>query len=268
MSDGSIIAAARDGVVTAFTSDLEPIWTVRVGKELLSSPVINTREHSLAISANDTTVVLDTRTGEVLFRWSAGNGYNNSSPTLGPDGVWRITNWGGFAVAIGPAGQELWRTHLGSEGFWSSPTLGPKGELFTAGTRDRAAVGLSPEGRLLWRTKLGRPVHKFLTQNLSGQIFIPNQAVLEALDPRSGESQRPLPLDAKETVYTSIAVSQDGVAYFGTSSRKLRAVDGRHVLWSVPTVAPMEAPPVLIGTHRGRPRLVAADAGGNVICVE
>jgi outer membrane protein assembly factor BamB len=266
-NSGLIIVPSRDGMVTAYTQDLTSVWVTSLGKELLSSPAIDRRTGTLVVSASDVTVGLDTATGAVRFRWSAGNSRNNSTPTIAPDGNVRITNWGGFAVSLDPSGNEVWRARLGAEGFWSSPTLGPRGEMYTAGATDRVVVALSPQGRELWRQKIARRVSRFMAQLPSGGLLVPNQPLLQPLDPARGIPGKSAAI-AGGSGSTTPAVSRDGVVFMGTSNAKLVAVDGDRTLWSVSLPSPMEGAPIVAAAADGRSRVVAVDISGNVVCVE
>ena len=263
---GLVIVPTRDGRVTAYNPDLTQVWVTSVGKELLSSPVLDRRTGTLVVSASDVTVGIDVATGAFRFRWSAGNTRNNSTPTVGPDGNVRITNWAGFAVSLDPAGNEVWRTQLGGHGFWSSPTLGPRGELYTAGARDRVVVALSPSGKQRWRTAIPAPVARFMAQLPSGALVVPNQPTLHLLDPDRGGLLPGGILPGRGA--TTAAVSHDGVAFMGTSNGSLVAVDGSRILWTATLPSPMEGAPILIAAPDGTPRVVGVDISGNVVCVE
>lgn len=264
---GLIIIPTRDGKITAYTKDLTPVWVTSVGKELLSSPVIDRRSGMVVVSARDVTVGVDIATGAVRFRWSAGNDRNNSTPTIAPDGNIRITNWGGFAVSLDPAGTEVWRATLGREGFWSSPTLGTRGELYTAGTRDRQVVAISPAGRPMWRARIGSGVSSFMAQTPAGALIVPNQANVLTLDPGTGAVIASTPIAAARGS-TTPAVSRDGIVYFGTSNSHLHAYRGSKALWTLRLPGPLQGAPILVAPVSGRGRIVAADISGNIVVVE
>ncbi|MEL6179374.1 MAG: PQQ-binding-like beta-propeller repeat protein, partial [Myxococcota bacterium] len=170
--DGEVYISTRNGDLIAFETDGRERWRHQTQLEILSSPLVDVPSGRVIFSARDRTIGLDLKTGKLAFEFDAQNSANNSSPTLGPDGLIRITNWGGFAAAIAGSGELVWKIPIGRSGFWASPTLGAFGTLYTA-SQNGDIIALSPNGRILWHTQAPGAVENFLGLSPDGHLVVP-----------------------------------------------------------------------------------------------
>jgi outer membrane protein assembly factor BamB len=266
LRDGAALLATRDGEVWLLGPDGRWRWRQALGREILSSPALDEAGGRAYLSAGDETVALSLADGRVLFRVSAGNGANNSSPALGPDGLVRVVNWQGLALAISGGGVEVWRVQLAvQDGFMTSPTLGPDGSLYASGGLG-ILFALGADGRLRWTRALDQPVDAFLGQLPDGRVLVPGQRALVAVHTHGVESWR---CDLQgERATSSPAISSDGVVFVGTGEGRIWAISARgEPLWRFHLGERVQAAPILIHTATAQPRLLIADLGGAVACL-
>lgn len=263
---GAAVLATLDGEVLLLEPGGGVRWRTTIGQELLSSPALDEASGRVYLSTGDQTVALGLAHGELLFRYSMGNGANNSSPALGGDGLVRVTNWRGLAAAISGSGAEAWRITLApGSGFLASPTLGPQGQMYTAG-RLGALFALDPQGRPLWSLPLGQSVDAFLGLLPSGEVVVPGGRELMAVRPDGTFAwRRPL---LGERATSSPLISRDGVIFLGTDRGNLWAVDDKgEVLWRHATGEAVQSTPILVTPPVGGTRLLVGNRSGLVSCL-
>ncbi|MBH25667.1 MAG: hypothetical protein CMH57_14690 [Myxococcales bacterium] len=266
--DGSVYISTLGGDLIAFEPDGRERWRHKAGREILSSPLVDEPSGRVIFSAEDRTLGLDLRTGRLVFEYDARNGRNNSSPTLGPDGLIRITNWGGFAAAIAGSGDQVWKTPIGQHGFWASPTLGAFGTLYTAG-RDGTIVALSPQGRILWHAQAPGNVSTFLGLTTYGHLIVPVAGHGVVTVSPGGVISWQLLLPGRR-LSSTLSVTRDDTLYFSTYDGIIGAarIGEEELLWSVGTGEQMNSGPIIAPPTRGVARLYVGSRSGRVYCVE
>lgn len=275
--DGNLYVASFSGRVVSLDRDGRRRWSVPVGDDLYSSPVIDERARRVIISARDRTMAFSMDSGELLFDFSSNNSQNNSSPVLGPDGLVRLINWEGVAMALDARGEVRWRVDLGASGFWSSPSLGSFGTLYTAG-ESRRLLAISPAGRVLWFHPLqGLVRNGFIALSPTGQILVPTMRGVEAVSP-DGSLAWLHRLPANDQLQASLAISRDGDVLFGTVTGQVFALNAQgQERWRL-APRPSEMSPasgavfhsavVIAAPVAGRPRAYLGSMSGDVYCLE
>ncbi len=153
-ADEQRVYVADGGILTAFSSDGVPLWSLPTGALFKTRPVPDSSRgmvyvstvagHVLAISSADGTI-----------QWSYPlNGWAMSSPAPAGDFVVFGANDGRIRAVHANSGQLLWATPVGGA-VWSQPLIAqnPSGEqrIVLAGTRDDSIVALNlTDGALLW----------------------------------------------------------------------------------------------------------------------
>lgn len=276
-SDGNLYAASYNGRVVSLDPEGQRRWSVNVGEDLYSSPVVDEHGRRVIISARDKTLGFSLDTGDRVFTFSAGNSQNNSSPVLGPDGLVRLVNWEGVAMALDAHGGVQWRVDLGASGFWSSPSLGSFGTLYTAG-ESRRLLAISPAGRVLWFHQLRGVVRNgFIALSPGGQVLVPTVRGVEAVNP-DGTLAWLHRLPPNDQLQASLAVSREGDVLFGTVAGNIVALDAQgQERWRVAPRgadrvkgggAVFHSAVVIAAPVRGRPRAYLGSMYGDVYCLE
>ena len=267
-SHGNIYTATREGRVAAHNDEGELIWAREMGRDILSSPLVDEAGEQLILSIEDRTVSIDLSTGRLRFVYIVGNKLNNSSPSLGPDGLVRVVNWGGEAVSISGTGRRVWSVDLGSGGFWAAPTLGSFGTLYTAGASG-FAVAISPGGRIVWQYKMDEfeSVSGFLALTPEGRLLVPVTRSVIALSPK-GERVWIHGL-GEDSLRTSLSVSKEGHILFGTERGAVRSLDKEGQLnWSTQLArTTFNSSVVIAAPVMGVPRAYLGSLDGHVFCL-
>ncbi len=264
---GDLYAADRSGAVYRFDPSGARRWQVEVGGELVSSPLLDEASGLLYISAADRTLALRAATGEIVFELDMQNDHYNSSPTLGPDGLVRFTNWDGWYVALHPTGERQALRRIFRTGKTSTPTVDSFGVSFLAADSGEV-MALSRRGLPIWAVRLGGPVLSFLALLPDGRLLVPvtGQGV-QAIWPHGRLSWAWLAPGVRFT--PTLAVDHLGQTYLSTSQGAVVALDPDGVeRWSLNTRLPLASGPVLLPPARGWPRALVGASDGSVVCVE
>lgn len=264
---GDLYAADRSGTVYRFDPSGARRWQVEIGGELVSSPLLDEASGMLYISAADRTLGLRADTGAIVFALDMRNEHYNSSPTLGPDGLVRFSNWDGWFVAVQPTGERQILRRIFRRGKASTPTVDSFGVSFLAADSGEV-MALSRRGLPIWSVRLGGPVLSFLALLPDGRLLVPVTGQgLQAIWPAGRLSWAWLEPGVRFT--PTLAVDHLGQTYLSTSQGAVVALDPEGVArWALDTRLPLTSGPVLLPPSRGWPRALVGASDGSVVCVE
>ena len=223
---------SRDGIVYALDaiSGAER-WRVKLD-DWMTSPVVS--DGVVYVGANRSepresrAYALSAITGEVLWRFEAGNeGHFNSPPVVDGDAVFIVSYYGRVFALDAASGEERWRSYAPNF-VWHSPAV-RDGVVYVSGEHGYVTAFDAATGRELWQ---------FQTRYAASPS--PEQGKLA-----SGLSSIP-----QSTENLSGPVVVDGIVYVGSSFRSviaLNAATGKQ-LWRYQTRGEMHSfPPTLIG---------------------
>lgn len=162
-------------------------------------------------------------------------------------------------------GTKRWTAALGDR-VYSAPLVHDDGTLYV-GSDAKKLVALSPEGAVLWRLEVEGEAD-------SGAVFGKDGTILFAAGPFVHSVRRGGDLAwryaAKGKVYTSPAVTEDGLVVFGSQDHHVHAVNSAGALaWAVDLGADVDGAAVIgddgaifVGTDKGE--VVRLDGHGKI----
>jgi outer membrane protein assembly factor BamB len=208
-------------------ANLKVLWKYEAGEVIDSSAAIANGVVYVGVG-NGELIALDLANGTLRWKYSTKNLIGESSPAVGPDGVY-IGDLAGMVHAVAKGdGKPLWTFKTGGE-IKSSPVLVK--ELVLIGSYDGHLYALeSRTGKLRWKTVTEGPVHA--TPAVQGDlVFIAGcDEKFRAIRISDGKQEYQIDSGA----YTGASPVLDGDrAYFGTFNYEVMALDlkGRTVAW-------------------------------------
>ncbi|MDP2872353.1 MAG: PQQ-binding-like beta-propeller repeat protein [Bacillota bacterium] len=179
----------------------------------------------------------------------------DGAPAVGPDGTVYFGCDDGRIRAVSPAGAVVFEYATGSP-VRSCPAIGQDGTIYAV-SRGGYLHALTRAGALLWRINLGATSNSSAALGPDGLIYVGTNI---------GEAWCVRP--DGETVYRSVvggplgwpAVDAQGQARFGSTNRRLYALDGAGaVLWSAQTLGQIRAHMAPLVDTAGRTFFGSAD---------
>lgn len=143
--------------------------------------------------------------------------------SMGPDGNLYAGNDDRNLYAISPAGEKLW-TYNVIDQIWSAPAFGANGEIFF-GSNDLVMRSLDAAGTSRWWKPTLGPVASSPALNADKSVVYVGSfdGFLHAFDAETGA---PLwTFAARDHIYASPAVAEDGTIYIGSADGTLYAVN-------------------------------------------
>lgn len=230
--DGTIYAATNGGVLHALDPATgEDRWTYdgggHYGGDLSTGPAVLADGTILWPGPRDTLFALDA--GGAL-RWSLRFGSAVLAPAITADGSIAVVEMSGtlhmLDIAAGGA-HERWSSDLGASGTsFGSPAIGDDGTIFaTAGNRIVALSDDEDHGEILSHFDIGSGTEVSPAVGRDGiSIFGTNDDFEYGIDPAGRELWR---YPRNSLSYSSPAVTDGGLAYFGDHNGYMNVVDAR-----------------------------------------
>ncbi len=197
----------------------------------LSSPTVVGRYVYFG-SGDGNVYAVDAQTGQVRWKFATGNVVHSSPAVV--DGTVFVGSWDTFLYAIDAAsGREKWRFKTGEDevnfnqvGIQSSPAVVDGVVYF--GCRDGHLYALdAASGQEKWRFRT-KPSWINTSPAIEGGLAYvgnPIPGIFRAVDLATGQER--FHFDAKFLIFSSPALTVDGMAYFGALNGKLYALDAR-----------------------------------------
>jgi outer membrane protein assembly factor BamB len=239
-TNGNIYFGTFDGTLWAVSAGGEKLWTLPVGREIMSAPSVAADgtiyfgcrdNHAYAVSA------------EGKKKWSfRTERWVDASPSIAADGTVYFGSWDRNFYALKPDGSLKWKFRAGDI-IVSSAAIGADGRIYF-GSHDGRFYALNPDGSKAWHYAVGGPIISSPAITRDGVLYFTSvDGFFYAVNADGRLGWR---LQTGGVTESSPAISADGTIYVGVN-RHLWAItpEGKKV-WDRLDGYDMEGAPVAL----------------------
>jgi outer membrane protein assembly factor BamB len=165
--DGTLYFGSEDHDLYAVSTNRFVKWTFKTGLDIKSSPAIG-NDGTIYVGSRDRKFYAVTPDGKL--KWSfATDGWVDSSPAIAGDGTVYFGSWDKKFYALDSSGARKWIFATAGE-IDSSPAIASDGTIYF-GSHDKKLYALNPDGTKKWEFVTGGPVISSPAIDNTGAIY-------------------------------------------------------------------------------------------------